>query len=91
MIKILTNQHIFEYDIHSLFKAFYPHEDVTIEFAAHIDNDSLAHFDGFTVQYKEKCPIYVSYYKDGTLSHQSASPESFREPLDRGILKNIVK
>ena len=87
MTEVITDRKIFEYDVHSLVKAFYPKEEVTVSFAEEIPES----FSGYGIAYGDNCPIKVSYYRDGTALKTMLSEETITGETDRGELKNIVK
>ena len=72
MTEVITDRKIFEYDVHSLVKAFYPKEEVTVSFAEEIPES----FSGYGIAYGDNCPIKVSYYRDGTALKTILSEET---------------
>ncbi len=102
MIRVLTNRRIFEYDIHSLIKAFYPGEEISFFYC---EDDDLSRFDPeqigagqylvFTVRYTDSACL-TACCENGRLCGEEASsydkdmisPDSGRAGTD---LKNIVK
>ncbi|MCR5790896.1 MAG: coproporphyrinogen dehydrogenase HemZ [Lachnospiraceae bacterium] len=93
MIQVVTNRQIFEYDVHSLFKAFYPGEDVSIIFQACEDPSDDGIFTGFFVayHYEGRLEITVSHYADGLETEKRDTSLSLSQAEDRGLLKNTVK
>ena len=87
MTEVITDRKIFEYDVHSLVKAFYPEEEVTVSFLEGVPGD----FSGYRISYADKCPLNVSYYKNGRAGASVSSEEIIEAETDRGRLKNIVK
>ena len=69
MIEILTNRKIFEYDVHSLVKAFYPKEDVSVSFSPDIPEG----FSGYVITYADDRLLNttsgqllnISFYQNG--------------------------
>ncbi|MBQ7564913.1 MAG: coproporphyrinogen dehydrogenase HemZ [Lachnospiraceae bacterium] len=98
MISVITNRQIFEYDIHSLVKAFYGREEVRVSVAEELPKD----FSGFFLQYEEIAAswginradpntVAFSVYSEGKLL-DTEKEEVSRETLsDRILLKNTVK
>ena len=87
MTEVITDRKIFEYDVHSLVKAFYPGEEVTVSFLEDVPES----FSGYSIVYGDNCPLNVSYYSNGTASITVLSEETINGETDRGALKNIVK
>lgn len=90
MIPVLTSRQIFEYDIHSLIKAFYEKEEVRVIVFDSQSEKLPEGFSGFCLLYEE-ASIVFSAYKDGTRKDSEQGALSAEALSDRGVLKNTVK
>lgn len=83
MIVVLINPLQFEYDIHALFKSFYPTEDIkTIEDANKLDTENISMF---SVLYSNE---KVFFYAPG---NALIGEDNLPSDNDRALSKNIVK
>ncbi len=101
-ISIVTNRQIFEYDIHSLFKAFYPWEDIEVKYFWDFDTDEgsvdaaygLRNYSGFMVLYEPESVIRnikSLSLKDGLVIRAESVALDAGKADDRIYLKNCTK
>ncbi len=83
-MEVRISEENYEYDIHSLVKAFYPNQDV------HVKCEETGEcYSGFKVFYgNQERDTIIQYYKDGIeIKHMAFS----LDPEDRSNAKNILK
>lgn len=84
MILVLINQAKFEYDIHSLVKAFYPSEDVKVV----LDGDNIECKDKFFIEYGEK--DYVLKDKNGNLLNSLNLSDNLQKSDEKNLIKKLI-
>lgn len=62
MIKVFTNKENFQYDLHSLIKAFYPEQEVKVEEASALDDMSVSEW--MKENTEKNCKIVVRFLQD---------------------------
>lgn len=85
-MEVRLNEANFEYDIHSLVKAFYPQENVHV-----ITGETGVDYSGFKVFYPQGSPndvLELDYCENGKIIHKITHVIS---GLDRSSVKNILK
>ena len=85
MITVKLNKRDFEYDIHSLVKAFYPREEVRVRCEEQTEEAILK----ISVFYEENRIRSVILDAEGKLLLDGASP--IRQDMDRIEIKNVLK
>lgn len=93
MVTVQLNRPDFEYDIHSLIKAFYPQEE--IQFTAEIPLDREAISFHLVIIYAEMNIEFQFYLWNGTVFQEQSLPTELRfaasDDNDRKERKNILK
>ncbi|NLG04096.1 MAG: coproporphyrinogen dehydrogenase HemZ [Clostridia bacterium] len=64
-MNVTINQADFQYDIHSLVKAFYPEEDVTVR-----QGKTGIDYSGFEIYYSNDQIMKLAYYENGIIVHK---------------------
>lgn len=83
MITVTVNKPKFEYDIHSLVKAFFPTEDVKVVLA---DGTDIS-FD-YSMEYFEDYILFSS--RDGEISNKSSLPKDLEKAEEKNIVKRLI-
>ena len=93
-MNVTINRADFQYDIHSLVKAFYPEEDVTVR-----QEETGIDYSGFEIYADSDKKMKLAYYENGTEIHKIAcdidnnylAPDGVADANERVKFKNQLK